>query len=69
MLSYFGLEYYCLLSFLRVYGSSMMEELEDYEIEGQDDNENFDSDFDVLVLFLEFGVKVDDEFKKFNFFE
>lgn len=52
MLSYFGLEYYCLLSFLCVYGLSMMEEFEDYEIEGNDDNDNVDSDSEVFVLFL-----------------
>ena len=69
MLSHFGSEHYCPLSLLRVYGSSMMEELEDHEIEGQDDNENSDSDSDVPVLPPEPGAKVDDEPKKPNLLE
>ena len=69
MLSHFGSEHYCPLSLLRVYGSSMMEELEDHEIEGQDDNENSDSDSDVPVLPPEPGAKVDNEPKKPNLLE
>ena len=69
MLSHFGSEHYCPLSLLRVYGSSMMEELEDHEIEGQDDNENSDSDSDVPVLPPEPGAKVDDEPKQPNLLE
>ena len=69
MLSHFGSEHYCPLSLLRVYGSSMMEELEDHEIEGQDDNENSDSDSDMPVLPPEPGAKVDDEPKKPNLLE
>jgi len=69
MLSHFGSEHYCPLSLLLVYGSSMMEELEDHEIEGQDDNENSDSDSDVPVVPAEPGAKVDDEPKKPNLLE
>ena len=69
MLSHFGSEHYCPLSLLRVYGSSMMEELEDHEIEGQDDNESSDSDSDVPVLPPEPGAKVDDEPKRPNLLE
>ena len=43
MLSHFGSEHYCVMSLLRVYGSSMMEELEDLEFEGNEDNDNPDS--------------------------
>lgn len=69
MLSHFGSEHYCPLSLLRVYGSSMMEELEDHEIEGQDDNDNSDSDSDVPVLPPEPGAKVEDEPKRPNLLE
>ena len=69
MLSHFGSEHYCPLSLLRVYGSSMMEELEDHEIDGQDENDNSDGDPDVPVLPPEPGAKVDDEPKKPNLLE
>ena len=69
MLSHFGSEHYCPLSLLRVHGSSMMEELEDHEIDGQDDNDNSDSDQDVPVLPPEPGAKGEDEPKKPNFLE
>lgn len=69
MLSHFGSEHYCPLSLLRVYGSSMMEELEDHEIEGQDDNDNSDGDSDVPVLPPEPGAKVEDEPKRPNLLE
>ena len=69
MLSHFGSEHYCPLSLVRVHGSSMMEELEDHEIDGQDDSDNSDSDSDVPVLPPEPGAKVDDEPKKPNLLE
>lgn len=69
MLSHFGSEHYCPLSLLRVHGSSMMEELEDHETDGQEDNDNADSDSDVPVLPPEPGAKVEDEAKKQNLLE
>lgn len=69
MLSHFGSEHYCPLSLLRVHGSSMMEELEDHEIDGQDDNENSDSDSEVPVLPPEPGAKAEYEPKKPNLLE
>lgn len=69
MLSHFGSEHYCPLSLLRVYGSSMMEELEDHETDGQDDNDNSDGDSDVPVLPPEPGAKAEDEPKKPNILE
>lgn len=69
MLSHFGSEHYCPLSLLRVHGSSMMEELEDHEIDGQDDSDNSDSDSDVPVLPPEPGAKAEDEPKKPNLLE
>ncbi|KAL9987720.1 hypothetical protein ACROYT_G002070 [Oculina patagonica] len=69
MLSHFGSEHYCPLSLLRVYGSSMMEELEDHETDGQDDNDNSDGDSDVPVLPPEPGARVEDEPKKPNILE
>ena len=67
MLSHFGSEHYCPLSLLRVYGSSMMEELEDHETDGQEDNDNVDSD--VQVLPPEPGANVEDDAKKPNLLE
>lgn len=67
MLSHFGSEHYCPLSLLRVHGSSMMEELEDHEIDGQEDSDNTDSD--VPVLPSDPGAKVEDEPKKPNLLE
>ena len=61
MLSHFGSEHYCPLSLLRVYGSSMMEELEDHEIEGNEDNDNPDGDNEVPVLPPQPGADVDDK--------
>lgn len=69
MLSHFGSEHYCPLSLLRVYGLSMMEELEDHETEGNDDNDNADSDSEVPVLSPQPGVKIDDEHKRPNLLE
>ena len=37
------------MSLLRVHGSSMMEELEDHETDGQEENDNSDSDSDCLL--------------------
>ena len=54
MLSHFGSEHYCPLSLLRVHGSSMMEELEDHETDGQEENDNSDSDSDSDVPVLTF---------------
>ena len=50
MLSHFGSEHYCPLSLLRVHGSSMMEELEDHETDGQEENDNSDSDSEMTVM-------------------
>ena len=61
MLSHFGSEHYCPLSLLRVYGSSMMEELEDHEIEGNEDNDNPEGDNEVPVLPLQPRADVDDK--------
>lgn len=61
MLSHFGSEHYCPLSLLRVYGSSMMEELEDHEIEGNEDNYNPDGDNEVPVLPPQPGANVDNK--------
>lgn len=69
MLSHFGSEHYCPLSLLRVHGSSMMEELEDHETDGQEDGDNTDSDSDVPVLPPEPGAKVEEESKKPNLLE
>ena len=71
MLSHFGTEHYCPLSLLRVHGSSMMEELEDHEIDGQEDNDNTDSesDSDVPVLPPEPGANVEKEPKQQNLLE
>lgn len=69
MLSHFGSEHYCPLSLLRVHGSSMMEELEDHEIGGQDDTENSESEQDIPVLPPEPGSKAQDEPKEPNFLE
>lgn len=69
MLSHFGSEHYCPLSLLRVHGSSMMEELEDHETDGQDDSDNSDSEQDIPVLPSEPGAKAEDELKKPNFLE
>ena len=67
MLSHFGSEHYCPLSLLRVHGSSMMEELEDHETDGQEENDNSDSD--VPVLPSDPGAKVEDQPKEQNLLE
>lgn len=67
MLSHFGSEHYCPLSLLRVYGSSMMEELEDHETDGQEDT--VDTDSDVQVLPPKPGANVEDDAKKPNLLE
>ena len=69
MLSHFGSEHYCPLSLLRVHGSSLMEELEDHETDGQEDNDNVDTDSDVQVLPPEPGANVEDDAKKLNLLE
>ena len=61
MLSHFGSEHYCPLSLLCVHGSSMMEELEDHETDGQEENDNSDSDSDVPVLPSDPSAKVEDQ--------
>ena len=61
MLSHFGSEHYCPLSLLRVYGSSMMEELEDHEIEGNEDNDNPEGENEVPVLPLQPRADADDK--------
>ena len=66
MLSHFGSEHYCPLSLLRVHGSSMMEELEDHETDGQEENDNSDSDSDVTVLPPDPSAKVEDQPKERN---
>lgn len=65
LLLYFGLEYFCLLSFIRVFGISMVEEYEEivdfqYYLECQ---ELFDEDYDYL---LDYNIG-EDKFLK-NFF-
>ena len=69
MLSHFGSEHYCPLSLLRVHGSSMMEELEDHETDGQEENDNSDSDSDVPVLPPDPSAKVEDQPKEQNLLE
>ena len=69
MLSHFGSEHYCPLSLLRVHGSSLMEELEDHETDGQEDNDNVDTDSDVQVLPPEPGANIEDDAKKPNLLE
>ncbi|XP_073242213.1 uncharacterized protein [Porites lutea] len=69
MLSHFGSEHYCPLSLLRVHGSSMMEELEDHETDGQEENDNSDSDSDVPVLPPNPSAKVEDQPKEQNLLE
>ena len=69
MLSHFGSEHYCPLSLLRVHGSSMMEELEDHETDGQEENDNSDSDSDVPVLPSDPSAKVEDQPKEQNLLE
>ena len=50
MLSHFGSEHYCPLSLFRVFGISMMEELEDHEAGGQDDADAVDHDDDTAQV-------------------
>lgn len=69
MLSHFGSEHYCPLSLLRVHGSSMMEELEDHETDGQEENDNSDSDSDVPVLPPDPSAKVEEQPKEQNLLE
>ncbi|KAM7435877.1 hypothetical protein ABFA07_014262 [Porites harrisoni] len=67
MLTHFGSEHYCPLSLLRVHGSSMMEELEDHETDGQEENDNSDSD--VPVLPSDPSAKIEDQPKEQNLLE
>ena len=71
MLSHFGSEHYCPLSLLRVYGSSMMEELEDHETDGQDEGEvsEGDTEEDVIQILPPNPSVKEDEPKKKNIFE
>ena len=71
MLSHFGTEHYCPLSLLRVYGSSMMEELEDHERDGQEDTDSLESDSEetMQVLPPEPGEEIKKESPEQNIFE
>ncbi|XP_032230151.2 SUN domain-containing ossification factor [Nematostella vectensis] len=67
MLSHFGSEHYCPLSLLRVFGLSMVEELEEHEGDGQDDQESVDQDDEtVQILPSDPAAKVGDQTGKPN---
>lgn len=67
MLSYFGKEHYCPLSLFRVFGTSMMEELEDHEAGSQDDNDVIDHDDDIVqILPHDPSAKSEDKTKQPN---
>ncbi|XP_031572610.1 SUN domain-containing ossification factor-like isoform X2 [Actinia tenebrosa] len=66
MLSHFGSEHYCPLTLFRVFGISMMEELEDHEADAQDDADAGDDDDGAQVLPSDPSVKNDENKSKSN---